>query len=415
MIAKVSDRRVSPISTIQNKPLCIPKQHSNTATQQHFSNTSTLQEFNMATKTLSSASSNVFSHLLDSDSDSDGESSPPSTFPLRGCPANINTHLQRIYGLFDFERELFPCSSCAPWMSMEDSGWDCPHVSLPYNKLFPSWAAASAQYHENHSSAECGGKCGAHPLMDDDMFVWQNSSLFNMTWGDLLLEQEEVYWNSLSAKQRTIILAERAEVDRRKAEESHRNSMDYQRILKEQAERQAEWESPEKVAARAAEKAQRKAEREARNTSSFSRWGSTTSSSSATEPRRASVSSLHHDETPAGGWGGCETSSSSSSAPAPAPRKVVRSTPTERHRGDGGLMPCKFHCWDNVWGRLKPAENYNGKSFAPGCSHTSCTYVHPDQPEWNDDLKGLFEKRVAAAASRPPRHNGPIRSGGGRR
>ena len=375
----------------------------------------------MATKTFSSASSNAFSSLLDSDSDSDGEfSGSLSTPPLRGCPANINTHLQRIYGLFDFDGEVFPCSSCAPWMSMEDSGWDCPHVSLPYNKLFPSWAAASSHYHEHHSSTECGGKCGAHPLMDDDMFVWQNASLFNMTWGDLLLEQEEIYWNSLSSKQRAIVLAERAEADRRKAEESHRNSMDYQRILKEQAERQADWESPEKVAARAAEKAYRKAEREARNTtSSFSRWGSTTTSSSATEPRRASVSSLHHDETPAGGWGGCETSSSSSSSSAPvtapAPRKVVRSTPTERHRGDGGLMPCKFHCWDNVWGRLKPAENYNGKSFAPGCSHTSCTYVHPDQPEWNDDLKVLFEKRVAAAASRPPRHNGPNRSGGGRR
>ncbi len=372
-------------------------------------------------------SSNVFKALVDSDSDSDGENTTSVSYSVptihRGCPKNIATHIQRVYGLMDMDSDLYPCSYCDPAMSMEEFGWDCPHVTLSYSRLFPSWEAACAHYHSAHTATECGGLCPQHPLMTDEFYVWQNAAYFNTTWGDLCLDHEQAYWNSLSPTQRAIILAEQAAEERARAAEAARNAIEYERILRERQEAIDAYNSPEAVAARAAEKARRKAERDARETtttshSNFSRWdttATTSSSSSMPETRRSSVSScsLHHDETPAGGWGGCETNSSSSSA-TPAPRALKRCTPTERHRGDGGLMPCKFHCWDNVWGRLKPADSFNGKTFAPGCSHSNCPYVHPDQPEWNDDLKALFEKRVAAIASRPPRHNGPPSRGGRR-
>ena len=377
----------------------------------------------MATKIL--CTSNVFSAFGESDSDSDGENitsvSSSAAAPFRGCPKNINTHIQRIYHVFDIVNDIYPCSACSPAMSMEDDRWDCPHVSRPYSDFFSSWEEAVAYYHAHHSGDECGGQCSEHPLMDDFLYSWQNSHFFDTTWGDLLLDMEADYWNSLSAKERTRILAEREAEDRAKAEKAARDYQTYLRIIKEREDAIAAYNSPEAVAARAAEKARRNAEREAResrniSSSNFSRWDTTTtttSSSSAVETRRSSVSStssLHHDETPAGGWGGCETTISSASTTAsatPAPRKITRCTPTERHRGDGGLMPCKFHCWDNVWGKLCTRPGKDGKVFAPGCSHSDCPYVHPDQPEWNDNLKALFEKRIAAAASRPPRHPGP--------
>jgi hypothetical protein len=368
--------------------------------------------------------SNIFSSLVDSDSDSDGENTSVSysvsTPPHRGCPSNINSHIQRIYGLLDIGTDLYPCSACDPAMAMEDCGWDCPHVSLGYTRLFPSWQAACASYHSGHSAADCGGQCPQHPLMTDDVYLWFNAAHFNTTWGDLCLEQEQVYWNSLSSKQRAIILAERAAEERTRAEKAARDSIAYERILRERQEAIDAYNAPEAIAARAAEKARRKAEREAReikttSSSNFSRWDTeaTSSSSSMPETRRSSVSSsgpLHHDETPSGGWGGCETNTSTASAP----RKMVRCKPTERHRGDGGLMPCKFHCWDNVWGRLCTRPGKDGKVFSPGCSHSDCPYVHPDQPEWNDELKALFEQRIANLASRPPRHNGPSSRGGRR-
>lgn len=59
------------------------------------------------------------------------------------------------------------------------------------------------------------------------------------------------------------------------------------------------------------------------------------------------------------------------------------------------MKPCKWFCHDGVLGKATPG----GKGWKPGCQahyDHSCPWVHPDQPEWQELMKGTSPASKAA-------------------
>lgn len=312
--------------------------------------------------------SNIFNHF-DSDSDSDGEDNHSAKMVSTPCNCQDLACYHKVvcaeaYELAEeycmrrhwrwswYDEGLLPCICCMPAMALgEYNGetfWECNSGN--------SWLMV------NHPAVE------AKARVED------------ITWGDLIMAQEKVWYNHLTERERKEYDA--AESSKARAMEqwlvSHKDVEEEKAKIREEtiaslrrmeAEELAEREAALAAALEASAKA--KAEKEANLSNFLSRAATsvnTTSSSSTT------------------------TTTTTTTAP------VIKYQPGKRYDRYTKLpMPCRQHNHDGILGNVSPAVNTVNKagkavSYPAGCQthddfvagrcSQDCPFFHIGDPEW---------------------------------